>query len=446
MFNKEKYRKNISKITALALLVSFVFPPIMQSQAENDVIEQIENQIEEKNDAIKNLENQAAEYQDKIKTLQIQGQSLENEIELFDAQIAQLELEIKALQIQIEEKNLEIEKLLEEIEKKEEEIEQQKKILKNLIREIHSYDNETTFEILLKSEEISDFFNKTEYVSSFSETMKEELDAFKSAKEELETNKSKEEEAKKEFETLSTEAQKKRDNLAAEKESKEELLDATQGSEYQYQNMLSNVRAQRKTILGDINNLMAQKQKEISRIAAQANRPIQMASTSWYYSQNDPRWKDDFIGVSNSTINDYGCAISSVAMVFKYHGIDIDPKTLARQPIFVRDLISWPTSWRFLDLKLNSYHKSGGLGAADWQRIDQEIAAGNPVIVFIKALGRNAGHYVVIHSKDSRGYVVHDPVMWNGQSGANIYLNTTRQYLESIYQTNTVVDQMIIYG
>jgi peptidoglycan hydrolase CwlO-like protein len=446
MQEKRRNHRIILYVTSIILLASFVLPPFLSSNAENDVIEKIENQIEEKSGAIKNLENQAAEYQDKIKSLQIQEQSLQNEIELFDAQVSQLEVEIKALQLQIEEKNLEIERLMEEIKRKEEEIAKQKVVLKNLIRQIHDYDNETIFEILLKSEEISDFFNEAEYVDSFGEKIKEELDSFKSAKAELEQAKQEQQAAKEAFEKLSKEAQAKKDALSAEKAAKEELLAATEGSEYQYQNLLSNVRAQRKTILGDINNLMAQKQQEIARIAASANRPTQMASTTWYYSQNDPRWKSDFIGVSNSTINDYGCAITSVAMVFRYHGIDIDPKTLARQPIFVRDLISWPTKWRFLDLKLNSFHKSGGLTADDWKRIDQEIAAGNPVIIFIRALGRNAGHYVVIHSKDSRGYIVHDPVMWNGQSGANIYLDTTRKYLESIYQTNTVVDQMIIYN
>jgi hypothetical protein len=190
---------------------------------------------------------------------------------------------------------------------------------------------------------------------------------------------------------------------------------------------------------------MSEKQAEIAKIAAESNRPATAASTIWYYSQNDSRWKSDSIGVSNSTINDYGCALTSVAMVFRYHGIDITPKVLARQPIFVRDLISWPTQWRFLNLDYNSFHKSGGLEQSDWDRIDQEIAAGNPVIVFINALGRSGGHYVVIHSKDARGYVVHDPVMWNGESGANIYLATTRKYIEAVYRTNTIIDQVIIY-
>lgn len=412
----------------------------------SDVISKIEEEIEEKTETIKELENQAAAYQDQIKKLQLEGQSLANEIEIFNAQIAQLELEIKSINIQINEKNVEIKKLNSDIQQKEKDIEEQKEIIKNLLQQIYNYDKETLFEILLKSEKISDFFNETEYVDSFSQKIKKELDNYQRVKTILEKKKAAEQKAKSSLEQLQNQVQIKKNTLDTEKRAKQLLLDTTKGNEKQFQNLLSNVKEQKKSILGDINKLMAEKEKEIAKIAAQANKPTNAASTTWYFSQNDPRWKDDLIGVSNSTINDYGCAISCVAMIFKYHGIDIDPKTLARQPIFVRDLISWPTKWRFLDLTHNSYHKKNGLTAEDWKRIDKEIATGNPVIVFIKALGRNAGHYVVIHSKDSKGYIVHDPIRWNKESGANIYLSTTEKYLQSIYQTNTVVDQMIIYN
>lgn len=445
MKKEEKYTI-ARKFIIYILIASFILPPITVSvNADNNKIEELNSQINEKSDSIKNLENQAAQYEDEIKNLRSQAQSLQNEMELFDAQIAQLEVEIKTTQSKIEEVNLEIEKLLEKISIKEQEIEKDKLILKDLIRKINEYDKETVFEILLKSEEISSFFNESDYVGTVGEKIKSSLDSLKKAKQELESQREQAELKKKELEELEADIRMKRDSLAAEKAAKEELYNATKGSEERYQNLLTNTREQRKSILGDINNLMAERQKEIAKIAAEVDRPATAASTIWYFSQNDPRWKSDYIGVSNSTINDYGCALTSVAMVFRYHGIDITPKVLARQPIFVRDLISWPTQWRFLDLDYNSYHKSGGLENSDWNRIDQEIAAGNPVIVFIRAIGRNAGHYVVIHSKDARGYIVHDPVMWNGQSGANIYLSTTRRYLETVYKTNTVIDQVIIY-
>ena len=433
----------------LLLLASFVVSPFFGTeikQSKADLVKKIGNQMNENNETVKNLENQAEEYKDLIRKLRREEQSLENEIELLDAQIAQLNLEIETTQTQIEQTNLEINNLLLRIQIKENEIKKQKDILKNLLREINAYDNETTLEILLKSKEFSEFLNQAEYVDTVGEKIKNALDELNSARQELEDRKEEMEEKKDQLETLNKKLLDQKEVVDTQKNAKEVLLKETKGKEYRYQDLLFNVRNQRKTILGDINKLKREMQVEIAKIAAMAERPSEnLASISWYFSQNDKRWKDMTIGLSNSSVDDYGCAISSVAMVFKYYGIDIDPGRLSKQPIFYYDLIVWPTQWRFLDLKKNSYHKSGGLTKADWNLVDREIASGHPVIVFIKALGRSGGHYVVIHSKDKKGYIVHDPVRWNGQSGANIYLSTTQKYIGSIYKTNTVVDQMIIY-
>lgn len=426
------------------LVVFLIMTPILVTEA--DLVKEIDNQIQEKNNQVKELENQAQDYKDLIRELQIKQQTLENEIELLDAQIAQLELEIQTTQTQIDQTNLEISNLLIRIQIKEEEVETQKKILTQLLRKIDSYDKESILEILLKSEELSDFLNETEYMNTVAEKIKDALDSYKNIKQELEQRKKEVENKKSQLEDLNKKLLDQKEIADAQKKSKENLLKETRGREYKFQDLLFNIRNQRQMILGDINKLKRDKEVEIAKIAAMVERPSEnLASTSWYFSQNDLRWKDMTIGLSNSTIDDYGCAIASLAMVFKYYGIDIDPGRLSKQPVFYYDLIVWPKQWRYLDLIENSYHKSGGLNNDDWKTIDQEIANGNPVIVFIKALGRGAGHYVVIHSKDSKGYIVHDPMMWNNQSGANIYLSTTRKYLESLYKTNTIIDQMIIY-
>ena len=433
-------------IIILFLIASFILTPFLSIEKTNaDLVKEIEGQIDEKNDQIKNLENQAEEYKDVIYDLRIKEQSLENEIELLDAQIAQLNLEVEATQAQIDMTNLEISNLLIRIQIKEDEIEDQKDVLRKIIRELNDYDKESMLEIVLKSEEFSDFLNQVEYTNTVGEKIKEALDELKIIKSELEEEKKELQDKKLTLEKLSEELLNKKEIADAQKTAKEVLLKETRGSEYRFQDLLFGVKNQRKTILGDINKLKRDKEAEIARITAIAERPSEnLASTSWYFSQNDPRWKDMTIGFSNSTVDDYGCAISSVAMVFKYYGIDIDPGRLAKQPIYYRDLIYWPNQWRFLDLVKKTGHKSGGLTSDDWNLIDREIASGHPVIIFIRARG-NAGHYIVIHSKDSKGYIVHDPVLWSGQSGANIYLSTTRKYLSSIYGTSTVVDQMILY-
>ncbi len=442
MIISKKGKKPV-KFIAMILIASFLLTPF--SITEADVVDEIENQIKEKNDQIKDLENQAEEYKDVIRDLQVKQQSLENEIELLEAQIAQLNIEIQTTQSQIDQTNLEINNLMIRIQIKEEEILKQKDILRSLLRQINEYDGESAFEVLLKTEEFSDFFNQTNYVDKVSEKIKNTLDALKIIKEELVQEKAEMENKKKQLEDLSVKLLKQKEIADSQKQAKESLLSETKGKENKFQDLLFNVRNQRKTILGDINQLTRKMEVEIARIAAEADRPSEnLASTSWYLSQNDPSWKDTTIGFSDSTIDDYGCAIAAVAMVFKYYGIDIDPGRLSKQPIFYYDLIVWPKQWRYLDLVKNSFHKSGGLTGDDWSLADREIASGHPVIVFIRAKGM-AGHYVVIHNKDKKGYIVHDPVMWNGQSGANIYLSTTRKYLESIYKTSTVIDQMIIY-
>ncbi len=433
-----------SKLIISIIIASLVFTPVFVVSAED--VQEIENQIKEKNDIVKNLENQAEKYKDVIKELQIVQQTLQNEIELLDAQIAQLNIEIQTTQSKIDQTNLEIKNYEIRIQTKEDEIIKEKDILKMLIRKINEYDSESSFEILLKKEKFSDFVNQSDYVGKVEEKIKNALDALKLMKKELEQEKKEMEDKKASLEALNSKLSGQKEDADSQKKNKNVLLEETKGKENKYQDLLFNVRNQRKTILGDINELKRKMESEIARIAAMAERPSEnLASTNWYFSQNDSRWKDMSIGFSNSTVDDYGCALASVSMVFKYYGIDIDPGRLSKQPIFYYDLIVWSKQWRYIDLIKNSFHKSSGLNNDDWSLIDREIASGHPVIVFIKALGRNAGHYVVIHSKDKKGYVVHDPVMWNNQSGANIYLSTTRKYLESIYKTNTIIDQYVIY-
>jgi len=433
----------IKSLLSVFLALSMLITPFYVTEA--DVVDEIENQIKEKSDQIKNLENQAEEYKDLIRNLQIKQQSLENEIELLEAQIAQLNVEIQTTQSQIDQTNLEINNLLIRIQIKEDEIEKEKEILRNLLRKINEYDSESAFEILLKTEEFSDFINQSNYVDKVGEKIKNTLDSLKLIKGELEQEKASLESKKKTLEELNSKLTGQKEVADLQKKAKEDLLKDTKGKENKYQDLLFNVRNQRATILGDINQLKRKMEVEIARIAAEAEKPSEnLASTSWYFTQNNPNWKDMTIGFSDSTIDDYGCAIAAVSMVFKYYGVDIDPGRLSKQPIFYYDLIVWPKQWRYLDLVKNSGHKSGGLTGDDWSVIDREIASGHPVIVFIKARG-NAGHYVVVHSKDKKGYVVHDPMTWNNQTGANIYLSTTRKYLESIYKTNSVIDQYVIY-
>ncbi|MFC1609178.1 C39 family peptidase, partial [Patescibacteria group bacterium] len=243
----------------------------------------------------------------------------------------------------------------------------------------------------------------------------------------------------------STELIEKNETLQGTKTQKRTLLAQTQGEEAKYQNKLKKVEAQKQELLGDIDELYNANYAELDKMALGLDRPSTgLASTKWYYSQKDSRWKNTYIGNSKSKMKDYGCAISAVAMVFSYHGDKITPGSLAKKPIFYWDLISWPGSSSSVglsgkvQLSINTKH-----AGVDWGRVDKELKKDNPVIVFVSAKGK-AGHYVVIHGKDKKGkYVVHDPYF-----GPNIYLDSTMKLLSKLYSVSVSkrsIDQMILY-
>ena len=46
------------------------------------------------------------------------------------------------------------------------------------------------------------------------------------------------------------------------------------------------------------------------------------------FAQDDPKWADDELGPTPSTMGQEGCAVSSAAMVLAFYGQDIDPGRL----------------------------------------------------------------------------------------------------------------------
>ena len=127
------------------------------------------------------------------------------------------------------------------------------------------------------------------------------------------------------------------------------------------------------------------------------------------YLQGDPAWGHDQLGLSVHTMGQVGCAVTSVAMVMKFYGIDIDP---GRLNVFLRDNggydedndLRWegppvlaPDRVRHVYEDLPSYYL-----------IDSNLSRGNPVIVRLH-LASGWTHFVVIMGKQGFDYLIRDP-------------------------------------
>jgi peptidoglycan hydrolase CwlO-like protein len=426
------------KIYQTILIIFLILPFAGISRA--GLIDEIDRQIQEQEAKKAELERQAQEYQQIINQKQGEIKSLGNQIAIFNARINKLQVEINITEDDIEQTGLEIIQLEYGIDRTEEDIVEQKENLSEVIRTIAEYDQTSQLEMILKSKDFSDFFDQLRYLENLQNGVKEKVYALKNLKEKLSSDKESKEGKKQRLEKLKEQLSQQKWSLAGQRNSKRALLDYTRGEEKKYQQLLANIEAQKKSLLGDINRLRQQKAEELARLKEVLEKPSTQywASTNWHFFQNDSRWTKTTIGISDSEMGDYGCAVTSVAMLFNKYGYKITPGQLAKEPIFYYDLIVWPKGWGSIScINCPPPHTS----SFDWFRLDRELGAGYPVIVFVRAKGRGAGHYVVVHHKTADGrYVVHDPLF-----GPNIYLSSTQAYISKLYETTTSVDQMVIY-
>ncbi len=420
----------------LIVLIIFILPLISQG----GLIDEINQQIKEQETKRAELERQAQEYQQIINQKQGEIKSLNNQVAIFNARINKLQVEINITEDDIVQTKLEILQLEYGIGQTGDDIIKQKDNLAKIIQTIAEYDQTSQIEIILASQDFSDFFNQMAYLDNLQNGVQEKVKQLKLLKEKLNQDKESKEAKKERLEGLRNQLTQQQWSLASQRKSKEAVLNYTRGQESNYQQMLANIEAQKKSLLGDINRLRQQKAAELARLKELQEKPPAQywASLNWYYQQDDSRWAQTNIGISDSKLGDYGCAITSVAMILKYHGISITPGQLTKESIYAWDLIYWPRKWGSIYcMNCPPAHTS----SFDWFRLDRELGAGYPVIVFVRANGRGAGHYVIVHHKTEDGrYVVHDPLF-----GANIYLDSTRVYISNLYETTTSLDQMVIY-
>ncbi len=423
-------KKNLSIAILSVLIVTSLF--LVGEKTKIQPIQALSDREE-----LEKLERKSTEYQQIINQKQQQQTTLENQLKLMDVQVDRFGNEVDIVKQDIERYKSEIEQTQQQLEAATKEYEEVRARLEESIRLYDQIDQEFALEYLTSDGDLSLVLNQSEYLDQTAQRVAQVLNETEAQKQKLEEKKNDYDNKRADLEKREAELGEQIFYLNNEKMTKNVLLDQTEGEEAKYKKLLSRVEKQKKELLGDIDSLSSEKRGELDKILAKAPKPKSgLASTSWYYAQDDKKWAYKRIGLSSSLMKDYGCAVTALAMVFTHYGEKISPGKLASQPIFYRDLIVWPSTWKGVDLNSSINH-----GNIDWSRVKKEVKKDRPVIVFVRSR-TGAGHYVVVHGRDKKGkYVVHDPLF-----GANIYLDTTEKLVGAIFDTSTTVDQMIIYN
>lgn len=143
-----------------------------------------------------------------------------------------------------------------------------------------------------------------------------------------------------------------------------------------------------------------------------------MKLTIQKYSQNDDKWRTDRLNNTSSTIGDFGCYMTCLAMFLKYRGYSVTPKTLNEKLTsnlcYSKDLIDAPKVAQLYKGSFNGIEQFD-TKPAPLDRVKALIDQGTPVIVEIDARPNVTGkqtHFVLIIGYEGNSMIINDP--WDG--------------------------------
>ncbi len=392
------------------LIASLILSCLLISVAGNVVVNAQDTPSDEDQEKVEDLLDDIEKYEKKIKELQGTANTLSREIESFDAQINLTQLKIQnsinkiaATEKKISGLEVDIEKIVDRIGIIEERIDYQEGVLKERIRERYKTRETSPVMILFGSNTLENLVKKASYLrvmevqdSKILGQMRDTKDTYNKQKGLFEDKKEEEEQLQAQLIQEKANLDAYRSQLVTQKAEKDRLLDKTQNSEDKYQDLLAEAKKELESYSAFV---------YASGLGIIGPNGLGGGKDGWYYSQRDSRWANDKIGNSSYSVYESGCLVSSVAMVHKYYGHDMDPGDMADKDQYYfwgNMLVPWPAP-SGLSYKLLGY------GYPE-SSIDKELDRDNPVIVGLTANNSAGTHFLVLISGKNGDYKMYDPI------------------------------------
>lgn len=358
--------------------------------------------------SITDLQNQKAALEQRIKSEQAAQQQKQSEQAQFQKQLnnlanqmAQVQQYIHDTTTSISDTQAAIAQKNADIADKQQQIKKERANQAETIREIYETGGTSFLEVFVNSQNLSDVLVYHDYLDALQQKIQGAIDVIQGITNQLEKDKADLENKQASLIDLQHQQQVYQEALDAQQQQQSQLLAAAKAAE---QNLANNEQdlAQKITVI-------EQRLKVLTETANWGTDIVSDAPASWSYIQLD---YPGHLGASPYTIHDYGCLVTSLAMVARSFGHSVTPNSIASNPIF-------------FDGQGNAYVSSiaqaigitiAGSGAVNWNVVDQELAAGKPVIVsiYLPQVGAinsdGSSHYIVISAKAGNHYLMQDPL------------------------------------
>ena len=200
--------------------------------------EETQNLIDQKREEIKQVQSKINGYNAEIKAKQKDARTLNREMSIYQSRIGKNELEIKETKLAIETAELEVGDIENKIVEGEEKVERDKRMLKNMIKTLYSYEQDSMLEVLMTRNNVSDFFNEVNAAKSIENKIFKTIVSLKVEKEELGLRGVELEEQQEEQSQLVQVRYQQNESLDELKVQKKQILEETKGEEKKFQQIL----------------------------------------------------------------------------------------------------------------------------------------------------------------------------------------------------------------
>lgn len=208
----------------------FIFQPLFSAYADNtqDQINQLQQQIEQ--------------YQQQINQIHSQTVTLQSQVTALNDQINQITLEIKGINLSISQTNAAIQETQNQISQAEDQISKDQVVLGQYLELVYQSDQESLVNILLKNNNLSDFFNDLNSIETNQNNLKTTIDSIKQLDTSLNAQEQVLESKENDLEHQQGLAEVDKRNLDQSQAQKNVLLKQSKGQESQVQSKIAELQ------------------------------------------------------------------------------------------------------------------------------------------------------------------------------------------------------------
>lgn len=427
--NKNKTKQNTVKRFRTAVCVVLFFMLMIILTPTNNQRTYAASQSD-----VDNLNSQITDLTTKLSAKKAEAKTFADEVAIFDDKIQTIQLQIQATQAQIDVSNSKITNINEQIAENEAQLLSQKEYLKENLRVFYENGQISSIEVVASSDNLSEFMNKSEYLRSLMDNISETVEKIESLKQQLSNDKNNVEKKKQEIVSLQQSQVGQRSDLDRERYSKQLLLSQSTKQGATIQEMIADKEAEKKKVQDILNNppppppvapppvitppVVKPNPDNGTPPPNQGSIPMYFHNQGWWAwipindSQRPPNAEPSYMA-------EFGCKISSLAMIMKYYGQNVDPGTIAKDSRY------FATGWQWDWLYWYGAQSASGLGMSkeysdSYAKANQWASQGKPFIASGKIIEDKYGNYTYVHSvvitgKTADGrWIMNDPIQGQG--------------------------------